>query len=628
MKHKVISIKDKIKKNKYKLLVLLVLLVLIILITYIFIIKSNKKSIDDIIINELETVNILNNENEADAAKLIKENIVKIVNKIDDKESKVGTGFFIKEGYLITNSHIVDIYGDISIEYSDGIKSKAYLYSNSIEYDIALLKVENIQRKALCFGESTLLNVTDDVLAAGYLYNFAGEASITKGVLSARRNVNTLSYLQSDISVDNGSSGGPLFNAKSEVMGINTFVTENKNFAFSISSETIQLFIDLLLDSPTVEYLTDRRPSNNINDILVEIGYTDDENLDLFNDYDIIKKSNDEHKDEIEEMEKEDNITIVDKNNNSDREKIYYCDLGYTLVGKKCVKQISYEAENIAKCKDGYVLKDGMCSKSRIVDAEVKYNCDGELTKEKTCIEKVLWERGFGSYNYRWGSCPKGKKCYDEGIQKHSNTANNIFVSELVCPSGSTKLFPGYKIIGINEEYKESNFKTWNTSLPGAIKKIDKDGLTYYEDVSNILSMCVKSYDEDNHVYTVYTYDELKNVACPNGGTLKTYANNQGFYCQISNSEHWYSWDVTCNDSAYSVMEYNGRLVCGLWQYEEHIIDPIYDCPEGNMRSDRKTCTVIDSYVLEKKYICKDGDTLQDIRCLSNEIIEPKELEP
>ena len=142
---------------KNKLFKLLIFVLLLVTITACG--KGSKK--DDFEVSVLETVKVLDSSNEAEAAKLIKSNIVRITNKVNESTKIVGTGFFIKEGYLLTNSHIVDIEGEITIEYSDGSKEPAYLYSNSIEDDIALLKVENIKVKALTFDASESIDKSD-----------------------------------------------------------------------------------------------------------------------------------------------------------------------------------------------------------------------------------------------------------------------------------------------------------------------------------------------------------------------------------------------------------------------------------------------------------------------------------
>ena len=620
------------KKNKThkvlskKMLLLLFAIVIVVAAGIILVtINNKKKDKDDITVSELDYVMALEKEDEVEAAKAVKNNLVRVINKIDDETKIVGTGFFIKEGYLLTNSHVVDIFGEITVEYNDQSTSKAYLYSNSIEYDIALLKVEDVKAKALLFGDSSSIEVTNSVLAAGYAFNFAGEASISKGILSARRELNEINYLQSDLSIDTGSSGGPMFTPKAEVVGLNTYVTENRSFTLSLSSESLNMILPILLESPNIEYLTEDRPSNNINKILVEVRYTDNLNLELFNDKIIINKSKQKYKKELDNLENTENVSVVNSEAKK-KDKGYYCDDGFTLVGLKCVRKETYLAGiEYANCKEGYVKENNQCTKTTIVDAEVTYPCySGTLNADNQCVEKTL-EVGSGeSYKKRWGSCPSGKTCYDMGNSHYTNTTNKKFISSLVCPNGATKTSESMNFVWNGEEINESNIKRYNTSTPGATIQYDADGTVYYTDVSNVLSMCVKETDSNTGVKVLYTYDELKNIACPNGGTFTANTNNQGFYCLISTKIHMYAWDPVCNHSAYSWIPYLDTYYCGRYIEEAHDVAPVYSCKDGTMRSDQKTCAIYDTYYLDPIYKCSPGDISQGSTCMKTIIVDAK----
>lgn len=598
---------------KNKIFKMFIFILLIITIS-----ACGKKKQVDFEVSVLETTKFLESANEAEAAKIIKNNIVRITNEINESTKIVGTGFFIKEGYLLTNSHIVDIEGKITIEYSDGTKEPAFLYSNSIEDDIALLKVEDIKVKALPFSESDTMEVTNDVLGAGFIYNFAGEASVSKGILSARRNTELLNYLQSDISIDSGASGGPLFNAKAGVIGVNTFVTENRTFALTLSSESTQLIIDILLDEPIVNYLTTTRPSNAINSILVEIGYTEDNSLELYNDSNIIKLINNNVKDD----DKKENNT----NNDSKVEYEYYCEDGSKLYRNKCIKQETYSPKKDSKeCKSGYTKVDEFtCKKTTIVEAKANYSCsDGRLTEDKKCVTETI-EVGGESKEERWGSCPKGKKCYDLGANHFTNTLNPKFVTEMVCPSDSTKITYGTKFVWNGEKVESQNFKNWSTKLPGATQKKDEDGTVYYQDVDSVLAMCSKEYNSEENVHTFYTYNELKNIACPNGGTLTANTNNQGFYCLVSTTIHRFAWNPVCSDSIHSWIEYNGTYYCGRIVEQYNPVQPYYTCDKGVIQDGTNKCLVDDIYTLNLDVYCENGDSLQGGVCIKNIITDAK----
>lgn len=268
-----------------------VLVIILLIILLIVLIKpkstnepDNKSQNNVLTINE---VTPLENGNSSEAAELIKQNIVKVTNKIGENTNIIGTGFFHKSGYLVTNSHIVDIKGTIEITYSDGTSSSASIYSNDITSDIALLKVEDNTKKAMYFGNTLSLKITDEVYAIGYPYALEGEASVSKGILSARRSAGGIEFLQSDISLNQGNSGGPLITDKGELIGINTYATENASIGMSISAESLNNLIHKLIESPKINYLTTDRPENALSVVLNEIGYKYD---DLYCEKDIIYK--------------------------------------------------------------------------------------------------------------------------------------------------------------------------------------------------------------------------------------------------------------------------------------------------------------------------------------------------
>ena len=292
-----------ILKNKKVLIVFVISLVLIFIGVLLFMyFKNNEKVIE---VSNLTEVVTLSSSDSSKAVELIKENTVKVINKIDDTTRIIGTGFFDKSGYLVTNSHIVDIKGDITIEYANGNKTTAKLYSNDIISDLALLAVSNPSVKALYYGETLSLKVTDDVYAIGYPYALDGEASVSKGVLSARRSAGGIEFLQSDISLNVGNSGGPLINDKGELLGINTYATDNASIGMAISSESLQIIINKLIKDKSINYLEDKRPDNALSVVLTEIGYNTE---DLYSENKYIKKHDGIH----------DNGNESDKNKNDD----------------------------------------------------------------------------------------------------------------------------------------------------------------------------------------------------------------------------------------------------------------------------------------------------------------------
>lgn len=310
------------KKKKKIILIFVIFIVLIgITITTILLLNHKQEDKNNIIASSIECLQVLNSEDSAQSALLIKENIVKITNKINDDTKIVGTGFFHESGYLITNSHIVDIKGEITIKYYDNSESKAILVSNDITSDIAILSVDSPKVLAMSFANTLKLNVTDEVYGIGYAYNLEGEASVSKGILSARRSAGGIEFLQSDISLNSGNSGGPLVNDKAELLGINTYATENASISMAISSESLDIIINKLINNKQVNYLTKERETNALSVALKEIGY---EVKDIYEENDIISKifNNDENSDSNNDSNIDSDDTDNDISNNSNN-KIY-----------------------------------------------------------------------------------------------------------------------------------------------------------------------------------------------------------------------------------------------------------------------------------------------------------------
>lgn len=145
------------------------------------------------------------------------------------QSTSAGSGFVMTaDGYIVTNHHVVDgaQSGKITVTFEDGTDYPAKFIGSDASSDIALLKIEATGLKPVRIGKSSSLAVGDQVVAIG---NALGELSfsLTVGYISGiDRDVNTdgtvMSMLQTDAAINSGNSGGPLFNARGEVIGINT----------------------------------------------------------------------------------------------------------------------------------------------------------------------------------------------------------------------------------------------------------------------------------------------------------------------------------------------------------------------------------------------------------------------
>lgn len=147
----------------------------------------------------------------------------------NNKISSLGSGFIIdaEKGYVVTNNHVIDGADEIQVILNDNTTIDAKLVGKDEKTDIALLKVETKEKLvAATWGDSDQLKIGSWVLAIGNPFGLGG--TVTAGIVSAReRDINSGpydDYIQTDASINRGNSGGPMFNTKGEVVGINTAI--------------------------------------------------------------------------------------------------------------------------------------------------------------------------------------------------------------------------------------------------------------------------------------------------------------------------------------------------------------------------------------------------------------------
>lgn len=137
----------------------------------------------------------------------------------------LGSGFIIsKDGYILTNNHVIADADEIIVRLADRSELQATLVGTDPRTDVALLKVEGKDLPTVKLGQSKDLKVGEWVLAIGSPFGF--DHSVTAGIVSAKgRNLpndNYVPFIQTDVAINPGNSGGPLFNLKGEVVGINS----------------------------------------------------------------------------------------------------------------------------------------------------------------------------------------------------------------------------------------------------------------------------------------------------------------------------------------------------------------------------------------------------------------------
>ncbi|OGA23396.1 MAG: protease Do [Betaproteobacteria bacterium RIFCSPLOWO2_02_FULL_67_26] len=141
------------------------------------------------------------------------------------QSQSLGSGFIIsQDGYILTNAHVVDTADEITVKLTDKREFKAKVIGADRRTDIALIKIDASGLPAVRFGDPGKLRVGEWVLAIGSPFGF--ENTVTAGIVSAKgRSLpqeNYVPFIQTDVAVNPGNSGGPLFNLRGEVVGVNS----------------------------------------------------------------------------------------------------------------------------------------------------------------------------------------------------------------------------------------------------------------------------------------------------------------------------------------------------------------------------------------------------------------------
>jgi serine protease Do len=177
--------------------------------------------------------------------------------EFEDFDSKsLGSGFIIsKDGYLLTNYHVIKDANEIIVRLSDRRELVAEMVGNDPRSDIALLKIEGDDLPVVEIGNSSSLKVGEWVLAIGSPFGF--DYSVTAGIVSAKgRNLpreNYVPFIQTDVAINPGNSGGPLFNLDGKVVGINSQIYSRTGgfmgLSFAIPIDMVMNVVSQLKDS-------------------------------------------------------------------------------------------------------------------------------------------------------------------------------------------------------------------------------------------------------------------------------------------------------------------------------------------------------------------------------------------
>ena len=171
------------------------------------------------------------------------------------KSSALGSGFIIDEkGIVVTNNHVIQGAEDIVVRVNGDKEFKAKVLGADPGMDIAVLQIETDEKFIpVKFGDSDKARIGDWVIAIGNPFGFGG--TVTSGIISARNRSIGLSryedFIQTDASINQGNSGGPLFNMDGDVIGINTAIlgpSGNIGIGFSIPSNNAKRVISQLIE--------------------------------------------------------------------------------------------------------------------------------------------------------------------------------------------------------------------------------------------------------------------------------------------------------------------------------------------------------------------------------------------
>ena len=175
--------------------------------------------------------------------------------------NSLGSGFVIhRDGYVVTNNHVIARARQINVDLADGRRFPAKLISADAGADLAILKIDSDEPLPyLPLGDSSNLMIGEPVIAVGSPLGFSN--SVSTGILSAQGrdltdaqgNVLLSDLLQTDAAINPGNSGGPLLNAYGQVIGINTAIRRDaQNLGFAIQVNKLRQLIPDLMNPAAV----------------------------------------------------------------------------------------------------------------------------------------------------------------------------------------------------------------------------------------------------------------------------------------------------------------------------------------------------------------------------------------
>ena len=151
--------------------------------------------------------------------------------------------------YIITNHHVIEDALRVTVTVNDSDHYTATVLGSDSTRDLAVIRICCGQFRKLDFGNASNLQPGDEIIVIGYALGLPGEATITRGIISAIRYYTShrSDVIQTDAAINPGNSGGPMLSADGKIIGINTFIIrESEGLGFAISATTVQQLIPAL----------------------------------------------------------------------------------------------------------------------------------------------------------------------------------------------------------------------------------------------------------------------------------------------------------------------------------------------------------------------------------------------
>ena len=172
----------------------------------------------------------------------------------------LGSGFvYDRDGHIITSAHVVENMTTVTVTLNDGSAVEGKVLGRDPKTDLALLKIDAEGLMPVVVGSSDRAKIGDPVLAVGNPFGLGN--TVTSGIISARsRDIQVGPYddfIQTDAAINRGNSGGPLFNADGEMIGVNTAIFSpsggSVGIAFAVPSKMVKTVADALIRDGVVK---------------------------------------------------------------------------------------------------------------------------------------------------------------------------------------------------------------------------------------------------------------------------------------------------------------------------------------------------------------------------------------